>query len=124
MNDSSRLSVIHTLRGLAALGVAWFHFAYSNSNLNTGPFALSAKYGNLGVEVFFVISGFILPYSLWKNDYTLRNYGRFILKRIIRLDPPCFAAIAVALGVAYAATLAPQYKGGPVSVTFTQLLYA
>ena len=117
---TQRLHTVHTLRGLAALGVVWYHFAYL-SGLKTwlGP---SGKYGNLGVPVFFVISGFILPYSLWKGHYRLSDFGRFVAKRVIRLDPPYLVAILLAVIIGYATGVSSYPGGGPFTVTPVQLL--
>ena len=57
-------------------------------------------WGWAGVEVFFVISGFIIPFTLWQSGYRLKNYARFILKRIIRLDPPYLLSILLAIALA------------------------
>jgi peptidoglycan/LPS O-acetylase OafA/YrhL len=63
---NKKLEIISLLRVLAALGVAWFHFTNGNvSFLDAGWLKNSGKYGWLGVEVFFVISGFVVPYSLF-----------------------------------------------------------
>ena len=117
---TQRLHTVHTLRGLAAFGVVWYHFAYLNG---LKPWlGVTGKHGNLGVPVFFVISGFILPYSLWKGHYRLSDYGRFVAKRVIRLDPPYLVAILLAVIIGYA-TGAPSYSGaGPFAVTPMQLL--
>ena len=45
-------------------------------------------YGWLGVDVFFVISGFIVPYAMLRAGYTLSAWPTFILKRLIRVEPP------------------------------------
>jgi peptidoglycan/LPS O-acetylase OafA/YrhL len=45
-------------------------------------------YGKLGVQVFFIISGFILFDSLFNSEYRLKNMPVFILKRIVRIEPP------------------------------------
>ncbi|WP_081599255.1 acyltransferase family protein [Prochlorothrix hollandica] len=66
----SQLEVINFLRGIAALSVAWFHFTNGNVDfLDPGLLKFSGKYGYLGVEIFFVISGFIIPYSLWRSQF-------------------------------------------------------
>src|ERR1039457_1104473 len=119
--NPARLSIVHTLRGPAALMVAWFHFVKCGP-LDLGIFKLTAPDGGYGVIIFYVISGFVLPYSLWKGGYVLADYGRFILKRIARLDPPYFASIAIVLSAAYLATLSPLYRGVPFSVSGLQLL--
>jgi len=117
---TQRLHTVHTLRGIAAFAVVWYHFAYL-SGLKTW-LGLTGKYGNLGVPVFFVISGFILPYSLWKGHYRLSDFGRFVAKRVIRLDPPYFAAILLAVMIGYATGVSSYPGGGPFAVTPVQLL--
>lgn len=102
--------------------VVWFHFVRADASLDVGIFKYTAPDGALGVTIFFVISGFILPFSLWKSGYIRADYGRFILKRITRLDPPYFASIAIALIIAYLATLSPLYRGVPFSISGFQLL--
>lgn len=51
--------------------------------------------GQLGVSVFFVISGFVLPYSISKINYTIAGFPNFILKRLLRIEPPYWATIAL-----------------------------
>jgi len=75
------------------------------------------RYGWLGVEIFFVISGFVIPYSLYKANYELRSFKKFLLKRIVRIDPPYLASIALTLIVAFASSKAPGYRGEPFSVS-------
>jgi peptidoglycan/LPS O-acetylase OafA/YrhL len=75
----------------------------------------------MGVEMFFVISGFIIPFSLHKAGYRLENFGRFLAKRIARLDPPYFATILLCIAISYAVTLAPGFHGEWPHYTWTQL---
>ncbi len=117
-SGKERIEIVHTLRGLAAVAVCWFHFTTVTS-LNLGPFKQSGAYGWLGVEVFFVISGFILPYALYRSGYRLtpRAYGRFLAKRIVRLDPPYLASIAFILIAGYLPKLIPGHQGGdPIGI--------
>lgn len=95
-NESNRIAVLDFLRGIAALGVVWHHFF---GILEPGLLRTASFYGQLGVQVFFVISGFIIPYSLYRGEYRLRNYGTFVLKRIVRLDPPYIVTIAIILAL-------------------------
>ncbi|MDB4922670.1 MAG: Peptidoglycan/LPS O-acetylase OafA/YrhL, contains acyltransferase and SGNH-hydrolase domain [Mucilaginibacter sp.] len=57
--------------------------------------------GQQGVVIFFVISGFILPYSLYKKKYVLKDFFSFLLRRSIRIDPPywCIIALPFIIGV-------------------------
>jgi len=96
-----KIGIVGALRGFAALAVCWFHFTYGQ-----GPrLKWSGQYGWLGVHTFFVISGFIIPYSLYQYRYSIRDYFRFIGKRLARLHPPYLASLVVVVAV-YLATLA------------------
>ncbi len=62
-----------------------------------GPFDWIARNGFLGVDIFFVISGFVIALTVSKGAPTFSYFGRFILRRSIRLDPPYWSAIALEL---------------------------
>jgi peptidoglycan/LPS O-acetylase OafA/YrhL len=117
-SDSSkpelRIEVVQSLRGIAAAGVVWFHFTNGNPHfLPAGLLKTSGTYGWVGVDVFFVISGFILPYSLFRARYLANtlNYGRFLLKRVTRLDPPYLASIVIVLVLAKLSSVLPGFRG-------------
>ncbi len=100
MPMEKRITVIDAMRGLASFAVVWFHLAHEMGfTPRDTPLFNSGAYGWVGVEVFFVISGFVIPFALERSGYELRAYGRFLFKRIIRLDPPYLAAILLALAV-------------------------
>jgi len=85
--SSSRLENIDVLRGIASLAVCWFHL--TNSYAQGSVAQLSGQYGWLGVEVFFVLSGFIIPHAMYSSNYELRSGWKiYIAKRLLRLDPP------------------------------------
>src|ERR1700692_4818611 len=66
-----RISIIEALRGLAAVAVALFQF----SGGLTSPIPnFLHSIGWLGVDVFFVISGFVIPLSLYGRGYMLRDF--------------------------------------------------
>ena len=108
--------VVDCLRGVAALAVCCCHL------LAVGAWKSTTEYGWLGVYVFFVVSGFIVPYSLARGQYTLLSYPRFLAKRITRLDPPYFAAIVLAIALQYISYQFPQFKGSPPDYTLKQIL--
>ena len=76
-----RLDNIQAMRGLAALAVVWYHFS---RGMTSDIVVASGALGYLGVEVFFVISGFVIPYS-FSQSYRTKDFGRFMLKRMLRL---------------------------------------
>jgi peptidoglycan/LPS O-acetylase OafA/YrhL len=98
-SNKNRLSNIDVLRGIAAIAVTYFHLS-GNSGLSIQTASIG-KYGYLGVEIFFVISGFILPYNLYKYQYRINDFFRYLLKRIIRIDPPYILAIIISLIIAF-----------------------
>jgi peptidoglycan/LPS O-acetylase OafA/YrhL len=106
-----RIEAIEALRGLAALAVAWFHL--TNTYPDASWVRASGWYGWLGVEIFFVISGFIIPYSLHNSGYKLADLGPFLGRRMARLEPPYVLSIVLTIGLAYLSTLAPQFRGHP-----------
>lgn len=58
-------------------------------------------FGAQGVELFYAISGFIIPYALYHAKYKIAHYGKYIAKRLLRLFPPYLATIAAILAVGY-----------------------
>jgi peptidoglycan/LPS O-acetylase OafA/YrhL len=94
-----RIKHIDALRGIAAILVTFFHLSGS-SGLSARTASLG-RYGYSGVEIFFVISGFVLPYSLLKSKYQLKNFPSFMAKRIVRIYPAYIAAIIIGVGLTY-----------------------
>src|SRR6185369_10561381 len=90
-----RISVVEAMRGIAAISVALFHFSVQLE----GPARDIFDYGWIGVDVFFVISGFVIPLSLSGRGYSVRRFPQFLLRRMVRLEPPYLASIVLVLAV-------------------------
>ncbi|MBQ5727653.1 MAG: acyltransferase, partial [Mailhella sp.] len=90
---------IDGLRTLAVMSVVFFHF---------DMFRVGGGY--LGVDIFFVISGYLMTYiitdELKRGEF---SFSRFYLRRARRILPALFAMLAVTLGVVCLAGLAPKY---------------
>ena len=83
---------IDGLRAVAVLLVLVFHFDLTGGG----------KSGFIGVDVFFVISGFLITsIILRKLDEGNFSLGAFYINRIRRLAPPLFAMLALTLVVGY-----------------------
>jgi exopolysaccharide production protein ExoZ len=99
-------------RGLAALGVIFHHLSLSvNTFVDEIPGWLYLLFnrGFLGVDFFFVLSGFIIMSSHFddeKSVVALKSYG---FKRFVRIFPP-YWPISIALLVAYA--MLPGFSQG------------
>lgn len=83
-----RLYTIDLIRFLAASMVVLYHFCFRGYNkdefisLSYKLLEPVVKYGYLGVDIFFIISGFVIYMSIQKSD--IRD---FIISRISRLYP-------------------------------------
>jgi len=80
-----RIPEIDGLRAVAVLAVVLYHYfqAYPQHYPYGAGLLSWAKYGDLGVELFFVISGFVITLSLAHQP----GPWRFALKRVARLWP-------------------------------------
>ncbi|MFG2553024.1 acyltransferase family protein [Streptomyces sp. NPDC048581] len=108
--EGRRLYVIDGVRLLAALMVAVHHYAGTDrldqpgnpvwdrpvSEIMPTVFRFST-YGWIGVEIFFVISGFVICMSCWG-----RTPRQFFVSRVIRLYPAYWFAIAFTTAVVVA----------------------
>lgn len=79
-----RIYPLDALRGIAAVSVMLFHLTYWVTPYRT-EFAF--PYGHFGVELFFMISGFVIFMTLGKVD----NVQDFIASRMGRLYPAFWA---------------------------------
>ena len=107
------------LRGWAALWVTLFHVEVSgkvDAALDQVPApvrSLVVSRGALGVSVFFVLSGFVMSHSLRRNFERPVDGRAFAARRVLRITPPYYAAIVVAVAFA---VLASRVEGRPFSV--------
>lgn len=122
MDSGGKLASIHVLRGLASLWVCWFHLSRGSHDFPSWePLRATGINGWLGVDIFFVISGFIIPYVLYRARYGLNQFGTFVLKRLIRLEPPYLVSIVAILVLNFTSTLSPLFRGPPFHIDLTQL---
>jgi peptidoglycan/LPS O-acetylase OafA/YrhL len=119
MATRPHLVTIDSLRGIAALSVCLFHLGGGVlPKLSSSQTVAATSWGWAGVEVFFVISGFVIPYVLIRGDYVWKDAGRFLLKRLVRVWPP--SAILLLMTLAQW-SIASRLSGG-WNVTAGQVL--
>ncbi len=114
-NGSAEIFSIVLLRGIASLMVCLFHMASGDAHYlpENNWLRQVCNFGWTGVEVFFVISGFVIPYSMFVKHYTMGNFWVFLKKRIIRIEPPYLVSVAIVILLNYVSTLSPYYHGAP-----------
>ena len=104
---TQNIPVINCLRGLAASMVCIFHFIVPAPYVHNNNLKAVFNYGNTGVYIFFVISGVVIPLSMIRGGYGYRSWGNFMVKRMVRLEPPYLATIVLALIYFQVRKLAP-----------------
>lgn len=120
-----RVDHLDGIRALAILAVLGAHWVATYLPVGKG--------GYLGVDVFFVLSGFVITSVMWRsrsNEPVGRQYVTFLRKRVRRLYPALLAlvvvspiAVALAPGAAVTATDAAE-RGLLAAVQGTWVLEA
>jgi peptidoglycan/LPS O-acetylase OafA/YrhL len=89
---SSHLRYVDRLRAIGVIGVIVVHttqFAFANFDVQPGPsYAVLTLLlsGRFGVEVFFLLSGFLLSY-LYENPKNKKSTKQYFLARFFRIWP-------------------------------------
>ena len=83
-----RYPELDALRGFAAVGVVIFHL--SMPHINPGTFS---RYFLTGVDLFFIISGFVIPFSI--NH--VRSGQEFVRNRFVRLYPVYWVCLSLSV---------------------------
>jgi peptidoglycan/LPS O-acetylase OafA/YrhL len=86
--NKTRLFELDALRGFAALGVVLFHYTYNQPGV--APF-LEFRSGITGVDIFFMISGFVIFMTIGKAE----RIQDFIVARFARLYPTYWVCILI-----------------------------
>lgn len=101
MVNKVNFPVINTLRAIAAISVCLLHLIRLHEGVNffdhSSAIYRVADYGRYGVQVFFVISGVVIPLAMIKGNFRYSLFGKFMLKRMIRIEPPYLLSILVYL---------------------------
>ncbi|CAM2194906.1 exopolysaccharide production protein ExoZ [Paraburkholderia kururiensis] len=89
MTTIKRYKSIQVLRALAALGVVAFHTEGNVGAYGWAPrvFPHFSRYGELGVDVFFVISGFVIALVSYGEPQGFQAARKFLAARITRIVP-------------------------------------
>jgi peptidoglycan/LPS O-acetylase OafA/YrhL len=115
-----RIPTIDSLRGIAAFGGLWYHFTE-----NFLPPGIVTRIGSISfgsVDVFFFISGFVIPYALYTARYEIKSYPQFIAKRFVRLDPPYLVSLLLVIVLGYLNAARPNFHGVSFRPSLPQVL--
>lgn len=127
MTGHGRIVFANQLRGIAAISVVITHFCFTywRQNANISPFfganptdlgqLISSQVfthfypGVFGVALFFLISGFVIPFSI-----SSLSRSRFLTARAVRIYPTYWACFAYTLAAAY---ISATYWGNDLNYT-------
>src|SRR5690349_12960020 len=109
-----RYPALDLARIVAALSVVLYHYGFYFSIPDTGsgsrPFPQLSeftRYGHLGVQLFFMISGFLIVQSAGQ-----KTVGNFLLARVNRLYPAYFVCCTLTFAVYMSTEASLQPVGG------------
>lgn len=125
---AERLPALDLMRFFAAAAVVVYHYTYHFSSPSDTSLSLLesfSRHGYLGVELFFMISGFVI---LWSASN--RSARRFVRARALRLYPEFWLSVLLSAAIflvvpggfgedlslkslAVNFTMVPQYLGAP-----------
>ena len=109
MEQESRLYILDMLKGIAIIGVVFFH-----ANL--------FSYGYLGVDVYLVIAGYFTTKSIVRQfDNGGFSYLNFLEGRLVRLYPLLIIISIISLLLGYFTMLPTNYKNTAETVVGTSL---
>ncbi|SER31399.1 acyltransferase family protein [Pedobacter rhizosphaerae] len=117
---NDRIIALDGFRALAAIGVLYIHcwssFGNPQINLFGIDFSKILAIGGNGVDLFFVISGFIMYTNYGTKSFSVK---KFLIKRWVRLSPAFYVASVLYILMAYL-----KNKDFPiVESAFTSIFY-
>ena len=103
MNSKPHYILLDGLRGIAALMVLWYH-VFEGFAFAKGSIIETFNHGHIGVDFFFMLSGFVISYAYddrWKTSRQTTespfSVGSFFKRRLVRLHPMLMMGAVIGL---------------------------
>jgi len=116
-NAPSRNQSLDVLRCVAVLLVLGFHYPY---------YPLWGRLGWIGVDLFFVLSGFLISgllFQEYKSTGSI-NFRRFLIRRGLKIYPSFYLLVALALALSQLQHSVLLRKQALISAVFAQGYYS
>lgn len=119
------LPALTGIRAIAAGLVVLLHLNQTIPGAGIGDALPFTHYGYLGVDIFFVLSGFILShvYGQALARFDLRTYGRYLWFRLARLYPVHIAVLVALVGLVLLLRALGQAPNNPANWEYPALVY-
>ncbi len=119
-----RLACVDGLRAIAALSVVGVHTSFVSGFTSRSPLGIYTARLEIGVSVFFVISGFLL-YRPWVQAAAgmrpAPSVGRYCTRRLLRVLPAYWLAFTVVTYVLHADRVVPGWRAALLYYGFAQI---
>ena len=114
------IGALTSFRFFAALSVALYHLPFVLPSTFSGE---TFKYGYLGVNFFFILSGFIIHFTYGRTDLNIKS---FMIKRAARLLPVYYLTFIIWVVLffdSWGNSLSDKLNSGVSAITLTQSYY-
>lgn len=112
----SRIPAVDGLRGVAILAVLSFHFVNNQlvNSVTTSGLVLAkiTSFGWAGVDLFFVLSGFLITSVLLEKKGSKNFFSTFFIRRIFRIIPCYYLLLVIFLLI----QVVPYFASNPLLV--------
>jgi exopolysaccharide production protein ExoZ len=115
----TNLQSIQIMRGVASLLVLLNHISVKGFQYGNGALK-GFEVGGAGVDLFFIISGYIMCISTWNQQL---NFAQFIIRRIKRIIPLYWLVTSIALIVFLYNSKLINSSGGETSILASYTLF-
>lgn len=123
-SQRTTLQGVQVVRGVAAMLVLFYHVAgklAADYRVDLPGFSAAGKFGFAGVDLFFVLSGFIIVWITWPEIGQPSKAPGFLLRRFFRVVP-IFWIVWLASAAVYVGLGAEFFRCDPTESIFEQTI--